>query len=308
MILIKWLTLFCISLFCTPSLFADNASSAMTNKSNFKTVIFNDIERPLLRPVQLKKENITEKSQKTTEPSSNPKTAQNIESIMSILSSERKRLQELENEYKVLKRDTMENDVNVKNNETGEKKDIESVSVSPDYSNMQSVGKSGIVDTSSMVKRKSLSKIMIKQDGSSTAQLYTVKDNKKSDAVVNSDVNQRLSKLVGSVSSFDLAECYYKLCEFDNALRAYKLLAPSDVPLDQYIWAQYQIANCSRNMKKYDNAFNEYQRFINQYPDNDLIEQAKWYMDDVNWWKSWYEKNSLNNKQLLAVSNSHESK
>jgi TolA-binding protein len=61
-------------------------------------------------------------------------------------------------------------------------------------------------------------------------------------------------------------------------------------------------------MKKYDQASSEYQRLIHQYPNNYLIEQAKWYIDDINWWKLWYEKNASNNNQLSTAGNGGETR
>ena len=43
-------------------------------------------------------------------------------------------------------------------------------------------------------------------------------------------------------------------------------------------------------MKKYDIALSEYQRFVNQFPESDLTGQAKWYMEDIGWWKAWSGK------------------
>lgn len=90
-------------------------------------------------------------------------------------------------------------------------------------------------------------------------------------------------------------------------MQTYKLITSSDVSLDQYRWTQYQIANCYRNMREFDLALSEYQRFVNQYPTGDLIESAEWYIDDVNWWKSWCEKNAVNNRRNLEISKIHKS-
>lgn len=135
-------------------------------------------------------------------------------------------------------------------------------------------------------------KDIISRVGSSTEQQGIAKD-RKQEIDISEDLNRRLSKVIGNGRLLDLAECFYKLWEYNNALQTYKLITPSDVSSDQYMWAQYQIANCYRNMKEFDQAINEYQHFIDQYPTGDLIEPAKWYIDDANWWKSWYKKNTL---------------
>lgn len=300
-----------IVLGCMPSLLGNNEkiSSNKTDSSpvTSEKVSTNDIERPLLRPVELKKEDTHTKDQKTGESMPNSQAEQCIESIMSILRAERQKLQELENEYKKLEKDVTE-EGNAKNYETDVNKEIKSVLSSAWNEPPQSGEKSALVGTSSTVAGRYPLKDASIREGSSTVQLYTKKNDKKPEVGINNDLNQRLSKAIGNANLLDLAECFYKLCEYDNALQTYKLLTPTDTSLDQYIWAQYQIANCYRNMKKFDLAFSEYQRFVSQYPNNDLIEQVKWYIDDVNWWKSWREKSTSTNTQLLAASNNYESK
>ncbi|MFN3531386.1 MAG: tetratricopeptide repeat protein, partial [Candidatus Brocadia sp.] len=282
-----------------------------SKKVYVKAEISSDIERPLLRPVKSEKDDAVTNDQGTVESSSNSKTEQCIENIMSILQAERKKLQELENEYKKLRKDVMEED-DAKNSEIDVKMETESISASAgnvrSSDRLQPNEKSAIAGASSALAKIYPLKDASTRNGSSTGQLYIVKDSKKPEVGVSNDLNQRLSKVIGNVSKLDLAECFYKLCEYDNALQTYKLLTLNDIPLDQYIWAQYQIANCYRNMKKFDVAFNEYQRFINQYPGSDWVEQAKWYIEDINWWKSWYEKNTLTSNQLLVSSGSYESK
>lgn len=308
-----------IILGCMPSLLGENEnvtsqkinnSPASSKKVYVKAEISSDIERPLLRPVKAEKDDIVTNDQGTVESSSNSKTEQCIENIMSILQAERKKLQELENEYKKLKKDVVEKD-DIKNSEIDVKMETESISAYAgnvrSSDRLQPNDKSAIAGTSSALAKIYPLKDASTRNGSSTGQLI-VKDSKKPEVGVSNDLNQRLSKVIGNVSKLDLAECFYKLCEYDNALQTYKLLTPNDISLDQYIWAQYQIANCYRNMKKFDVAFNEYQRFINQYPGSDWVEQAKWYIEDINWWKSWYEKNTLTSNQLLAASDSYKSK
>lgn len=310
--------LLCIGIIlgCMPSIFGENENIASQKINSLpvspkkvyaKIEISSDIERPLLRSVKLEKEDTVTNDQETAKSSSNSKTGLCIEDIISILKAERKKLQELENEYKKLKKDVMEKD-NAGNYEKDVKKGIESIFTSTSNDRLQHDEKSEKAGTSSALARVYPLKDASMRNGSSTDQLYTVVDSKKPETGINGDLNQRLSKVIGNVSMLDLAECFYKLCEYNNALQMYKLLTPDNISLDQYIWAQYQIANCYRNMKKFDVAFSEYQRFLNQYPGSDLVEQAKWYIEDINWWKSWYEKNTLTNNPLLAASGNHKSK
>jgi len=269
-----------IILGCMPCLFG-NEEKIASHKTNCLPAspqkvdarISDDIERPLLRPVVYKTEDAISNSnnQKTEEAPSGSGKEDGVESLLSLLRTEREKLQELENQY----------------NKIGN-----NVFVEPDGTK----NKDG----------DSIKDVSVKE-GSSTAQLYVMKNNKKPEVGTNNTntKNQRLEMIMRNVSQLDVAECYYKLCEYDNALQMYKLFTPNNTSLDQYIWAQYQVANCYRNMKKYDVALSEYQRFVNQFPESDLIDQAKWYMEDIGWWKAWSEKNTLANNQLFTASNNH---
>lgn len=323
MVVKKLLLCIGIILGCVSSLLGENKNAAsqkinnlpaLQGKAYINAEVNSDIERPLLRPVKLEKNDtvINETNeQKTAESLQNSDTEQYIENIMSILQAERKKLQELENEYKRLKKDVIGKG-EAKDFETDGKPETEPVFLSDGNirgnNQLQPNEKSAIAGTSSALTKIYPLKDAGMRKGIPIGQLNAVKDSKKKEAAVSDDLNQRLSKAIGNISRLDLAECFYKLCEYDNALQMYKLLSPEDIPLDQYIWAQYQIANCYRNMKKYDIASSEYKRFISQYPGSDLIELAKWYIDDINWWKSWYEKNTLLGNQLFASSSSYESR
>ena len=269
-----------IVLGCMPCLFG-NEEKIASHKTNCLPAspqkvdarISGDIERPLLRPVVYKTEEAISNSnnQKTEEAPSGSGKEDGVESLLSLLSTEREKLQELENQY----------------NKIGN-----NVFVEPDSTK----NKDG----------DSIKDVSVKE-GSSTAQLYVMKNNKKPEVGTNNTntKNQRLEMIIRNVSQLDVAECYYKLCEYDNALQRYKLFTLNNTSLDQYIWAQYQVANCYRNMKKYDVALSEYQRFVNQFPESNLTDQAKWYVEDIGWWKAWSEKNTLANNQLLTASNNH---
>ncbi|MEK7775753.1 MAG: hypothetical protein AAB331_00055, partial [Planctomycetota bacterium] len=121
-------------------------------------------------------------------------------------------------------------------------------------------------------------------------------------------LDSRLEKEMKTINSFNAAECYYKLCEYENALKTYKMLTPDNCLAEQYQWAQFQIANCYRNLKDFEAALGEFKRFAGLSHDNELIDQANWYISDIQWWKTWNEKKSLLNNQLLAASGNKESK
>jgi tetratricopeptide (TPR) repeat protein len=261
-----------------------------------KPEMSNDIERLLLRPVKLEKEKTTIANQESVDYMFKPETEQNIEGITSILSAEKRKLNELENEYSKLEKELL-GGVDAKNADLSVSKGSESSSASFSNDKVISVEKS---------EKKYPMKNTISSVGSSSDKPRVTKD-EKLEKGISENLSYRLSKVVGNGKLLDVAECFYKLGEYNDALQTYKLITSSDVSLDQYRWTQYQIANCYRNMREFDLALSEYQRFVNQYPTGDLIESAEWYIDDVNWWKSWCEKNAVNNRRNLEISKIHKS-
>ena len=306
-----------IVLGCMPCLFG-NEEKIASHKTNCLPAIpqkvdariSGDIERPLLRPVVYKKEEAisNSKNQKTEELPSGSKREDGLESLLSLLRTEREKLQELENQYNKIGNNVFVELDDTKNKDGDMNKITESLPAAPENSLSQSGNIQAKIGTSAKISNRDSIKDINAKEGSSTAQLYVMKNNKKSELGTNNTINQRLEMIIKNVSQLDVAECYYKLCEYDNALQMYKLFTPNNTSSDQYIWAQYQVANCYRNMKKYDIALSEYQRFVNQFPESDLTDQAKWYMEDIGWWKAWSEKNILANNQLLTASNSRVSK
>jgi len=306
-----------IVLGCMPCLFG-NEEKITSHKTNCLPAIpqkvdariSGDIERPLLRPVVYKKEEAisNSKNQKTEELPSGSKREDGVENLLSLLRTEREKLQELENQYNKIGNNAFVELDGAKNKDGDMNKITESLPTAPENGLPQSGDIQAKIGTSAKISNGDSIKDVSVKEGSSTAQPYTMKNNKKPEVGTNNTINQRLEMIIKNVSQLDVAECYYKLCEYDNALQRYKLFTPNNASSDQYIWAQYQVANCYRNMKKYDIALSEYQRFVNQFPESDLTDQAKWYMEDIGWWKAWSEKNILANNQLLTASNSRVSK
>lgn len=97
---------------------------------------------------------------------------------------------------------------------------------------------------------------------------------------------------------FDSAEVFYGMGEYKKALKMYKSLAKNTPNVTDFIWAQFQIANCYRNVKELDKAAKEYQNFINKYPDSFWADQASWYIEDVKWWKKWNKRVRSDDKPL----------
>ncbi len=274
-------------------------SLATSNKFYSKTKISKDIERPLLRPVIFKKGEVAKDSQKMTDVPTSSKKNEGEDSILSHLQAEKKKLQELENEYKKLEKGVTRE----KGSSLELIADVKKGSKAMGNGESPSGSNPAAPVTSSVEVVASIPTNGTSERGENAATKPSIPQSGK-----KQELSEKLAKMIKGVSPLEVAECFYKLCEYEKALQMYKLIEPSDNSKNQYVWAQYQIANCYRNMKKYDNAFSEYQKFVGLYPNNDLVNQAKWYMDDINWWKSWYEKYPLTNNPLLTASNGGEIK
>ena len=92
------------------------------------------------------------------------------------------------------------------------------------------------------------------------------------------------------INPFDKAELLYEGGKYHDAWKAYKMVKVGAINERDYIWAQFQICNCYRAVKKFDEAAKMYQEFINKYPDSFWVEQAAWYIQDSKWWKEWNDK------------------
>ncbi|MBL8028866.1 MAG: tetratricopeptide repeat protein [Fibrobacteres bacterium] len=82
---------------------------------------------------------------------------------------------------------------------------------------------------------------------------------------------------------FRLADAYFKIKNFENALRFYRQAiarfpSSTDVP-----WALYQMGNIHRRGGQADAAIKVYDRLIGEYPGSYWASQAKWQRDDVVW-------------------------
>ena len=305
-------------------------ASATSDKLQAKANLSNDVERALLRPVQVKKEEkpVTHEpmvheqevqkpevvsippSRQQSKPQSQtsllPDTQAQDErgegAVLLILKAEKEKLQALERKYGQLE-DELKPEV------SNGGKDLPAQTTATSLNNKHTPAR----DTSS-AKNTQLAKTEekpVKSIGTNAGNpaVGQQKENNNNFKVSSEDaLNARLEKAMKTANSFNVAECYYKLCEYENALKMYKLLTPDNCPVEQYHWAQFQIANCYRNLKDFEAALGGFKRFIGLSHDNELIDQANWYIGDIQWWKTWNEKKSMMNNQLLAASGNKESK
>ncbi len=331
---------------------SNNKISAMLDKR--QTNLSNDIERPLLRPIQVKIEEkpvMSEPKEQAPElfemevqgpevvapPPSQPQSKPQIqqqprllsqpqpqvkpqpqpqplpqlqsqpsslpdiqtqdelseEAILSILKAEKEKLHALEKKYGQLEEEFK---LEVGNEEKG----LSAQTTVLDNKHAPTNDKLSTKNTPLSKSEGKLVKSMSTNAGNRAGGQQTVSSEESLDF--------RLEKEMKTANSFNVAECYYKLCEYENALKTYKMLTPDNCSAEQYQWSQFQIANCYRNLKDLEAALGEFKRFIGLSHDNELIDQANWYISDIQWWKTWNEKKSLLNNQLLAASANKESK
>ncbi|MDR4509039.1 MAG: tetratricopeptide repeat protein [Candidatus Brocadiaceae bacterium] len=289
------------------------------------------IDRSLLRPVSFEKEksvhavtsdfvkkNGNEKSmaksvvntekvesvvdkQEITDDTLDSAASKGVESLISFLKSEREKLKELEGQLKSM-RSFNKSIGNSKDDlmEDGKKNESDTFFSGNDF--MQNGSEMDLNGNHEEMFNGSQTKKIVRAIGTSTVNLtLDHKKRKNNRREMDSTLTQRLTNLVGDIGPLTIAESYYKLGEYNEALKTYKKITPEEASKDQYIWVQFQIANCYRNMKKFELAMNEFQGFVEKYPQDTLAEQAKWYIDDTDWWISWYKKNTVASKQFSSL-------
>jgi tetratricopeptide (TPR) repeat protein len=85
------------------------------------------------------------------------------------------------------------------------------------------------------------------------------------------------------VHPFEIAENLYKLGEYKIALELYELIDKNKIGSERKIWVLYQIANCYRKQKLYDDAVMVYRELRDGYEGTYWSKQAQWYIQDIEW-------------------------
>jgi tetratricopeptide (TPR) repeat protein len=85
------------------------------------------------------------------------------------------------------------------------------------------------------------------------------------------------------VHPFEIAENLYKLGEYKIALEIYELIDKNKIENERKIWVLYQIANCYRKQKLYDDAVMVYRELRDGYEGTYWSKQAQWYIQDIEW-------------------------
>ena len=234
---------------------------------------------------------------------------QGVERVLSNLNAENERLRELEKKYLTLQGVTSETGIG-KYFKSGTTKDSDSVAVTNAGNLSETAGQTGAGDTSKGIPEYTpLQYSKNFEDGAPQKEKEEVDvsgGDGEEKARMSNRLHHYLSGIEKEIPPITVAECFYKLGEYEKALQGYKNILQEEVTPYQYMWARYQIANCFRQLKKYDDALNEFRHFIDENPKSELIVQAKWYIDDIAWWKEWQEKNTLKNNKLLMLSDNNE--
>ena len=277
--------------------------------------VFISSERSLFGEPAISRKNAGNREIRDVSPESSASTGtssgvgkhQGVERVLSNLNVENERLRELEKKYLTLQGVTSETGIG-KYFKSGATKDIDSEAVTNAGNMSETAGQTGAGDTSNGIPEYTPLQYS-KNFEDATPQKEEV-DVSGEDGEVKSGMNNRLQRYLSGIEKetppITIAECFYKLGEYEKALQGYKNIPQEAVTPYQYMWARYQIANCLRQLKKYDDALNEFRNFIDENPKSELIVQAKWYIDDIAWWKEWQEKNTLKNNKLLMLSDNNE--
>ena len=210
MLMKKGLIFVGIVLGCMPCLFGNDEKIASVKTNCLPTAsqkvdarISGDIERPLLRPVVSKTEETISNSnnQKTEELPSGFKKEEGVESLLTLLRTEREKLQGLENQYRKIGNNVLMEPDGAKNKDGDMSKITESLPAAPENGFSPSGNLQAKIGTSRETSNGDSIKNVRVEEGSSTAQLYVLKNNKKSELGTNNTINQRLEMIIKNVRS-----------------------------------------------------------------------------------------------------------
>jgi tetratricopeptide (TPR) repeat protein len=85
------------------------------------------------------------------------------------------------------------------------------------------------------------------------------------------------------VHPFELAESLYKLGGYRSALDLYNLINRDSLDKGKKAWVTYQIANCYRKRKLFNEAVEVYRKMLNEFEGTYWANQAEWYIQDIQW-------------------------
>lgn len=85
------------------------------------------------------------------------------------------------------------------------------------------------------------------------------------------------------INPFELAESLYKMEEYESALDIYKLLSKYNQDEEMKMWILYQIANCYRKSRKFEDAHEAYTLIQKEYDGTYWAKQAQWFINEIEW-------------------------
>jgi tetratricopeptide (TPR) repeat protein len=92
----------------------------------------------------------------------------------------------------------------------------------------------------------------------------------------------------GALNPLALANVLYKAGNYDQALKAYRMISLTGQRADERAPIQYLIASCLRKMGKTDDAMAQYREVANVRGDDQLAACAQWQLGQMRW-RSEYE-------------------
>lgn len=211
--------------------------------------------------------------------SSDDPNADNYDELVKYLEKEKDYLKKLDEKFKALDEDIKNND------ETGESRDKNKKDTKSLHENKKNE-----------TETNQISQLGENREGIDNGEERIVEDEDVSNDFADDDN-------INYTNPFDTAEVIYEMGKYKDALKVYKSLQKDTPNVRDFVWSQFQIANCYRNLKEFDKAAKEYQNFINKYPDSFWSEQALWYIADTKWWKEWNNRLGVNKESLELKEN-----
>jgi len=80
-----------------------------------------------------------------------------------------------------------------------------------------------------------------------------------------------------------LAQALYRTGNYDGALRAYQLVPSKNMKAGDRMFVQYGIANCLRNLGKWEEASGIYREIANARDEGNLAQCAQWQLGVMRW-------------------------
>lgn len=109
-------------------------------------------------------------------------------------------------------------------------------------------------------------------------------DIEKEEIIINEEYIEKI------INPFEIAENLYKLKEYKTALDIYGLLNKEGMKGNKGVWISFQIANCHRRLKQFNEALEVYRNLETTQKGTYWAKQANWYIKEIEWQKEVNDK------------------